>query len=98
MTYDSMASSGLDYFPCRYGKSRLVFRGPRRKLTGAYVTVVGGTETYGKFVARPYADLLEEHIGMTVVNFGAVNAGVDVFLSDPACARRRPRLARSCFR
>jgi hypothetical protein len=82
MTYDSLAEGGLNYFPCRYGTSKLLFRGPRRRLEGRYVAVVGGTETYGKFVERPFGDLLEDHIGLPVVNLGAVNAGIDVFASD----------------
>ena len=82
MTYSSLAEGGLDYFPCRYGTSNLLFRGPRRRLEGRYVAAVGGTEVYGKYVARPFADLLEDHVGLPVVNFGAVNAGIDVFASD----------------
>lgn len=82
MTYDGLAEGGLNYFPCRYGASKLLFRGPCRPLEGAYVAVVGGTETYGRFVERPFPELLEERIGMPVVNFGAVNAGIDVFSSD----------------
>lgn len=84
MTFDRLADAGLNYYPCRYGKSRVLFRGPKRRLDGAYVAAVGGTETYGKFVRRPYPDLLEDQIGMTVVNLGATNAGVDVFHGDPA--------------
>jgi hypothetical protein len=82
MSYSGLADGGLDYFPCRYGTSRLLFRGPRRRLDGRYVAVVGGTEVYGKFVERPFPDLLEDHVGLPVVNLGAVNAGIDVFSCD----------------
>jgi hypothetical protein len=82
MSYSSLAEGGLDYFPCRYGTSKLLFRGPRRRLDGRYLAAVGGTEVYGKFVERPFPDLLEDHVGLTVVNFGAVNAGIDVFSCD----------------
>lgn len=82
MTYDNLAEGGLDYRTCRYGTSKLLFRGPARALTAPYLAVVGGTETYGKFVERPYPALLEERIGVPVVNFGAVNAGVDIFSTD----------------
>jgi len=74
--------SGLEYYPCRYGGSRVVFRGPRRKLDGSFVAVLGGTETYGLFIADPYPALLERRIGKTCVNFGCINAGLDVFLND----------------
>ena len=82
MTYSSLAEGGLDYFPCRYGTSKLLFRGPRRRLDDRYVAAVGGTEVYGKYVERPFPDLLEDHVGLPVVNLGAVNAGIDVFSSD----------------
>lgn len=82
MSYEKMGESSLDYFPCRYGESRLLFRGPRRKLEGDYVAVLGGTETYGKYVDVPFPKLVEKQLGMTVVNFGLLNAGVDAFLND----------------
>ncbi|MDP1669363.1 DUF6473 family protein [Phaeovulum sp.] len=83
MAYEHPGGGALDYCPCRYGRSKLLFRGPRRRLTGPYVAALGGTETYGKFVARPWPVLLEEGLGLPVPNFGCVNAGVDVFLSEP---------------
>ena len=82
MAYEYAADAALDYFPCRYGHSRLLFRGPRKRLEGAYVAAVGGTETYGKFVAEPFPALLERALGMPVVNFGYSNAGPDVFAGD----------------
>lgn len=82
MAYDNPGDGSLDYYPCRYGMSRLMFRGPRRDLSRPYVAVLGGTETYGKFVAEPYPALLEAATGTRVINFGLVNAGVDAFLKD----------------
>lgn len=84
MIYERLGDSALDYFPCRYGTSKLLFRGPRRKLDGAYCAVLGGTETYGKFIQTPYPALVEAATGINMVNFGCVNAGVDVFVNDPA--------------
>jgi len=93
MAYEYQGEGALDYFPCRYGTSKLLFRGPRRKLEGDYVAVIGGTETYGKFVEQPFPAIVEEGLGMPVVNFGYVNAGLDVFLQEPvvldACAGSR---------
>lgn len=83
MTLDSMGGSALDYLPCRYGNSKLLFRGPRQDLNVPYVAFLGGTETYGKFVEDPFVTLLDRQIGPTCVNFGCINAGVDVFLNDP---------------
>ena len=83
MSYAFPGEGALDYFPCRYGTSRLLFRGPRRSLERPYIALLGGTETYGKYVPDPFADLVEDELGMSVVNLGCMNAGPDVFLSDP---------------
>jgi len=87
MAYHDLGEGALDYVPCRYGRSKLLFRGPKRRLDTSYVAMVGGTETYGKFVASPYPALAEELIGMPVVNFGLVNAGIDVFAHDETVMR-----------
>lgn len=82
MAYENLGGTALDYFPCRYGKSKLMFRGPKHKLEGLYTAVLGGTETYGKFIEQPYPALIEEATGVPTVNFGCVNAGIDVFSQD----------------
>lgn len=84
MTFENLSADGLDYLPCRYGKSKLMFRGPRKRLRQPYIAVMGGNETYGKFVELPLTELLEQKFGQTVVNFGHLNAGIDVFLNDAA--------------
>lgn len=93
MAFEYAGAGALDYFPCRYGKSKLLFRGPKRRLDGPYCVTVGGTETYGKFVAEPFPALLEKDLGANVVNFGYPNAGIDVFMNDPmildACSRAK---------
>lgn len=83
MTYDTLGVGALDYLPCRYGTSKLLFRGPRRRLEQDYVAFIGGTETYGKFIEHPFPALIEQATGLTCVNFGIPNAGVDVFVHDP---------------
>lgn len=82
MAFEFAGAGALDYFPCRYGKSRLMFRGPGKNLTPPFVAVLGGSETYGKFVAEPYPRLIEAEMGLQVVNLGLMNAGPDVFLKD----------------
>lgn len=93
MAYQNTGKGALNYLPCRYGASKLLFRGPRARLEGDYVACVGGTETYGKFVEAPYSSILGETLQMAAVNLGCVNAGVDVFLGDKAvmgiCERAR---------
>ena len=87
MAYAFPGEGSLDYFPCRYGTSRLVFRGPQRDVERAYVAVLGGTETYGKFVAAPFPDLIERELGLPVANLGCMNAGPDVFLHEAEVTR-----------
>lgn len=82
MTYDAKGPGGLDYFQCRYGKSKLLFRGPKRRLDAPFVAFYGGTETYGKFIKSPFPALVESRIGVNCVNFGIPNAGVDAFVRD----------------
>jgi hypothetical protein len=82
MAYARPGRDGPDYFNCSYGASRLSFRGPARPLDGRYCAVLGGTETFGRFVARPFPDLLEQICGLRTVNLGCANAGPDAFLQD----------------
>jgi hypothetical protein len=82
MTYDVLGAGALDYLPCRYGTSKLLFRGPRRSVEKPYLAFLGGTETYGKFIANPFPALIEQSLGRTCINLGCVNAGVDVFATD----------------
>ncbi len=91
MTNSGLSLVAQDCAPCRYDGSRLLFRGPRRALEGEYVAFLGGTETFGKFVPQPFPDLVEEITGVTCVNFGLPNAGIDVYAHDAAlidCAGR----------
>lgn len=83
MKHDTLAEAGLSYGLCRYGNSRLLFRGPRKPLEGRYIAFVGGTETYGKFIERPFPALVEEALGERCVNFGCVNASIDAFMNEP---------------
>jgi hypothetical protein len=87
MTLLEKTHAGLDSAPCRYATSRTLFRGPAKSLDGTYITVLGGTETYGRFVERPFPDLIERRLERTTVNFGCMNAGLDVFVNDPVVVR-----------
>ena len=84
MAYAFPGEGALDYFPCNYGGSRLLFRGPRRSLDRPYIAFLGGTETYGKYVPDPFPDLVEGEIGFAAINLGCVNAGPDVYLNEPS--------------
>lgn len=82
MKHETLESAGISYAPCRYGNSRLFFRGPKKSLEGQYITFIGGTETYGKFIPVPFPELVESAIRISCINFGAVNASIDAFLQE----------------
>ncbi|WP_204112993.1 DUF6473 family protein [Shimia biformata] len=84
MSFEKPGAGALDYELCRYGKSRIAFRGPRKRLDGSHIAFIGGTETFGKFVAEPFPELVEQALGLPCANFGWGNAGIDVFLNEPA--------------
>ncbi|ETX30883.1 DUF6473 family protein [Roseivivax isoporae] len=84
MSYPSGGRGGPDYALCRYGNSRLSFRGPRKPCVGDFVACIGGTETYGRFLHDPWPDLLQRRTGVPCVNFGVQNAGIDAGLNDAA--------------
>lgn len=83
MSFDALSPGGLDYLPCLYGHSKVLFRGPRRNLDVPYVACLGGTTTYGKYIATPFPDLVEADLGLTCANLGALNAGIDLVVADP---------------
>lgn len=84
MAYAYDGAGALDYFPCRYGTSRHLFRGPGRAFEGDYIAALGGSETYGRFIETPWPALVEQALGRPVVNLGILNAGIDAYLDDPA--------------
>lgn len=86
MTYDVLGRGRLDYQLCRYGTSKLLFRGPQRTLDQPYLVFIGGTETFGKFIKVPFPQLVEDRLGIACVNLGQPNAGPEVFLRDPVIA------------
>lgn len=82
MAFEFMPGAALDYAQCRYGRSKLYFRGPAQRLGGDYIAVLGGSETYGRYLADPYPALLQDEMGVRTVNFGYVNGSTDVFVHD----------------
>ncbi len=82
MESEGLERTALDYAHCRYGGSRIDFRGPVRPLDGPYIATIGGSETYGKFCAAPFPDLLEAMTGEPVVNLGCMHAGLSIFSQD----------------
>ncbi len=95
MAYERLVEGKLDYAPCRYGSSKLLFRGPRCDMSRDYVAFLGSTETYGKFIETPFPELFAEQAGIAALNLGSVNAGIDAFHDDPTIAELC-RGARAC--
>lgn len=67
----------------RYGRSQQIFRGPKPNLKLPYVAFIGGSEPFGKFVARPFPRLVQKSIKLTCANWGTPGAGPGFFLKDP---------------
>ncbi len=86
MSYAQMGRRALDYEPCQYPGSQMVFRGPQIDPLDEFVLCLGGSETFGKYTPDPFPDRLADRIGKPVVNMGAMNAGLDLFINDPAIA------------
>lgn len=82
MSYEGAGAAASGVLSCRYGQSRLAVRGPLRSLGSPYLAFLGGSETYGRFVDRPYPDLLESILSRPCVNLGAANSGLDSYLGD----------------
>ena len=82
MSLEQPAVGRLDYSTCTYGTSKLRFRGPKKHLRPDCIPVIGGTETFGRYVAASYPDMVGDLLDRQVVNFGIMHAGLDVFLKD----------------
>lgn len=83
MAYEHPGARAPDLSSCRYGASRLMFRGPHARLDLPYLAALGGAETYGSHVADPWPALLSRRIGRGVANLGAPHAGPDFWLNEP---------------
>ena len=82
MAYERPGESPIDYQQCRYGSSKLLFRGPKKDTKKRYCAFIGGTETFGKYIVQPFPEIVEKELGLPCVNLGAVNGGIDAFVND----------------
>jgi LPS sulfotransferase NodH len=57
------------------------FRGPVVDLSAPYVAVIGGAQTFGRFVSRPFPSLLADRLDLPVLNLGIGGAGPRHFRS-----------------
>ncbi|SCZ70496.1 hypothetical protein SAMN04488118_110140 [Epibacterium ulvae] len=82
MSYElnTLSTSGATL--CSYGDSKLLVRGPERKLDQPFLAFLGSTETFGRFVETPFAAKVEQLTKLRCVNLAAINGGLDSFHRD----------------
>ncbi len=83
MKLDRSPDGGLEYHLYRLGRSKTRFRGPKPDFGRPHVACLGSSETFGRFVPRPWPQLLSEQLGVPCANFGVMNAGPELVLRDP---------------
>lgn len=86
MSFEKRPNTPLDYQSVSYPGSMAEFRGPSADIKEKNVVCIGGTETFGRFVEHPFAQLLSGALGRPVANMGAMNAGLELILNDAAIA------------
>ncbi|MEY8841801.1 DUF6473 family protein, partial [Cribrihabitans sp. XS_ASV171] len=87
MSYEYAGAAAPEGEICHYGASKLPVRGPVRALTAPYLACLGGAETFGRFVPRPFVARLESRLELPCVNLGVVGLGLDTLLNDPELLR-----------
>lgn len=83
MSYHESGATGVEESVCRYGTSKMWFRGPKRALHVPYVACVGGTETFGRFVDSPFPAVLEQRLKKQCLNLGSLFMGAEGLAWDP---------------
>jgi hypothetical protein len=84
MSFQRKGRHSLDYQPVEYPGTALRFRGPASDISAPHVLCLGGTETFGRFIAEPYPALLAARLGVPVTNMGVAGSGLDVVVEDGA--------------
>lgn len=78
-SFDSEPQPELDHQLCDFDETKLRFRAPVPDFDSSFIAVLGGGETYGRYVAEPYPSLLSEWADIPVMNFGVLQAGLSLF-------------------
>jgi hypothetical protein len=73
----------IDYGLSQLPGTDLLVRGPVPDLNKPYIVALGAAQTFGRFVHRPYSDLVAEQTGLPVLNLGMSGAGPSFFLLRP---------------
>ncbi|MEM6387943.1 MAG: DUF6473 family protein [Pseudomonadota bacterium] len=78
-TFEEEPEEALDYQLTTLAGSRLQVRGPLPCFDEPFIAVLGGNETFGKYVKAPFPSLLAERIDLPVANLGVAHAGLSLF-------------------
>ncbi len=76
-TYQDIDREVIDYGEVALPGTILPVRGPLPKNldSGGFVSAIGAAQTFGRFVERPYLNLLGERLGIETLNLGSAGAG-----------------------
>ena len=73
MAYEHRWRRAWTILPAATGLSRLFSGGRGGGWTASYIALIGGTETYGKFIEEPYPALVEAATGRTDASISAAS-------------------------
>lgn len=100
--YQSLDFEVCDYRMFRFSPSLMLFRGPRpasADLTdGEYLTVFGAAHLFGRFHVQPFHMIVQQELGLPVLNLSAGGAGPEFYLKEEfigAANRSRVVVSRS---
>ncbi|MEL6792063.1 MAG: DUF6473 family protein [Pseudomonadota bacterium] len=82
MTYQKPDAAFINYHVYRWGRLNQIYRGPAPDLSRPYIACLGAAQTFGRYVRRPFPDLLASSLDHQVANFGTGGAGPGFFLRD----------------
>jgi hypothetical protein len=73
--YGRLDAPAFDYELGEVPGTGTLFRGPVADTRRPYIAAVGGAQTFGRFVGRPFPTVLAERLGMPCLNLGFGGAG-----------------------
>src|SRR5215472_5824524 len=87
--YQNDDRRALDYKLWKLPEDDLLVRGPLNvDLDGEYFVALGAAQTFGRFVQKPFCQILGEKLRCPGLNFGFSGAGPSFFLERPHLLER----------
>ncbi|MEM0908384.1 MAG: DUF6473 family protein [Pseudomonadota bacterium] len=87
MSYQNADLNLLDYGDAEFGVFRQSFRKPPVTPASQYISFIGAAQTYGRYVAKPFPELIEERLDIPCFNLGTGGAGPAQFINDTEVLR-----------